>query len=57
MPKGSYIDYFFVLHEKKDLVHFRLYVACVYLQKGKLALSMFIVEFYLHAWDICSIAL
>jgi len=30
-------------------------MACIYLQKGKLALSMFILVFYLHAWDTCSI--
>ena len=46
-----------ILHKKKDFVHFRLYIACIYFQKGKLVLSMFILEFYLHAWDICSIAL
>jgi len=57
MPKIVILTTFVIVHKKKDLVCFRIYVGCIYLQQGNLALNMFILEFYLHAWDTCSIVL
>jgi len=57
MPKIVILTTFVIVHKKKDLVCFHIYVGCIYLQQGNLALNMFILEFYLHAWDTCSIVL
>jgi len=57
MPKVVILTTFVIVRKKKDLVRCRFYVGFIYLQKGNLALNMFNSEFYLHAWDTCSIAL
>jgi len=56
-PRVVILTTFLIVHKKKDLVRFCLHIACIYLQKGQLALSMFILDFYLHAWDTCMIVL
>jgi len=38
---------------KKSLMLFRLYVACGFLPKRKLTVSMFVLDIRLHAWDPC----